>query len=507
MKLRCMVAVIAAVALHGIVEAQGRYREPVRLSKVFPNLEEIALPQTVDGIGWLGNYRLRRLDISYSDIESIAGMGKKITVLRARGLRIQAADLGLLPRKLQELDLRETVVYSSDKLLELPLPLGNLSLSRSARERLRFLPGQVKDLRLGEIDIAKAKDWPRGLTSLELLRPAGRTWEPRLPRSLSRLIIQHDGLDEWPEIPEHVQHIGIKRWIDSRRISLEAPELLESLIVEGPVRLKGWENLKRLTALKLRVGPGNMPPKLPETIRTLIIESLGQELGPFQWPPSLQTLQLRNFTVGSAVAVPGDLDGLDLGGSQEIAPVKLPTKLQTLSLEHWRTVDLKNVPRGIKALNLSRVKGLENLDEWPPELEVLVIEGADGRWLRNLPNTLKVLDIDDGTNLSTLSLPGNLRLLSARGSDLRAVPVNLGKLKVLDICGSKIGTIAEIPGTVKMLQVTEGQLSGRLRAPSVTHLELRAKANECRDVEVQLWKFPEAEDARRARVVQTMLEG
>jgi hypothetical protein len=477
-----VVAIAAAVSLQC-----ERQEDPLDLSR-FPALDKLTLPSTAKSTEWLEKSRITHLDVSGTLITSLSRVPPRLTYLRARNLLFGSLDLS--DTGIVTLDLLDTHIGGRTKL---PPLTQSLSAEGDVLKKLPTLPPNLRTLVIGR---ALLKDFtvPQGVQRLILIFPSASTWRTDLPETLTSLSIENDSLEAVPDLPASISRLSLARTSSlDEPLKIKAPARINALRLHGGAIVENWPDFAdALLDLDL------LATTYPEGLDQLRILSLSSPDGnkPLfirRWPSGLKQLSLANFSEGFAPTLPKSIQNLNLTRSDLVLLGDFAAEakaLESLNLEDWATVDLAQIPRSVKALNLSGVGKIINPSGLPPGLLELTCERCRHQdLLKSLPSTIERLDIDESRGITAIPNLPSLKSLSIRASDVREIaPETLAHLIELDFCGSSVDQLSGSPSHLKMLALTKEQLEPISRLPELEVLVVRERKDECSDDIYSAWR-------------------
>jgi hypothetical protein len=380
---------------------------------------------------------LKELDIRETGIEHLTGLPPHLEVLKLGNRKILR--LGNLPDSLQDLHLENTGIRD---LTGVPPRLRTLYVKGESLENLDGLPGTLQSLTLESTRVKSLKNLPSALQGLELIANRDlRFTVDELPPLLTRLEIDHEQI----YLDEHLNE-NEKTPVKGEKVSTKIEQL----------RYLSWFSDRRrspiraypgfLSSLTLRLSDGldsRDLQTLPRSLRALSLLNASLSL-PGNFPPELEVLDLTGYSKPDLESLRSlaSLRRLDLAYSSVEKVPELPATLDTLVLTGTKVADLRGLPSGLKTLVFGE-SDFGNLD------------GS------NLPRSLTRLDFSNSRSLQEISfLPKGLTYLNLSGTGIKSLPTLGDHLQDLDLSNTEIKNIdlRSLPRSLKVLTLSEGQI-------------------------------------------------
>jgi len=388
-------------------------------------------------------------------------------------------DLRLLPRKLTWLDANCNMITS---LRGAPPRLDHLELTFSSVASLRYLPASVTDLNIHGAKILKIDELHGvGLSTLDA-SGVQVTNLNLIPRSVTRLKLQHEGITNLEGLPRKLITLVL---LGTRVPSLKAlPNTIENLTLlqssgmaidvlppnlkyletnNYPVGLTVPETLV-LSTTRARVPEGvvNLELKksasigpLPKSLKSLKFHDEPSVLPLEKIPQTLERLKIIWPERIGFDLLPKHLVELDLGRSQWLSSLKGATIGQVTELDISSTgiANLEEVPNSVTTLHFQYCLA-KKLAKFPERLAKLYLGGCFNLTaIDKLPETLTDLHLEDTPIASLPKLPKSLLRLDISNTNIRGhLPTLPSKLDELVLDVGQVTTLEGLPRSVKKLR-------------------------------------------------------
>lgn len=379
---------------------------PYSILRLAPNVEVLALPQSVDSTRFLKDYsnlralslahnvrvpnigrlpmRLEVLDVSYSRISQISLAMRRLTALDITQSCIQDPDLS-------QSDIQYLAFDSAQFTNPAYLPKGLLGAFITFSSTYSHLASRCPD----RIDKEVFQfDWlPAGLTMLSTEGPL-LPRHGRLPQNLTSLSLYYSGYDFNPNQLPYIQSLTIycSNNLSCRNFQAQLPHLtgLTALVVEptDETMLRASDLPRRLSVLRVYRGSFTFSSTQPSTTRQVLA--------------SLEDLSLPPIVLNAA-------------GSQK-SPLRSTLESQLPLLEHL-TGSIQYLSVANPSLRDLR-SGVATLATNPSESATRTVglrlkDCHDSALKHHFPGFLRALAIEGCTDPQTFQLPLSLRYLNA----------------------------------------------------------------------------------------------
>jgi Leucine-rich repeat (LRR) protein len=453
---------------------------PAGMLAASKNVKKVRVGEGVRDLSWLPK-NIEALNVSQtSQIEMFTQMGSlRELILDYSSIPMQE-DLSRAPRGLRRLSMSGIPVRS---LRGSPPNLELLEILGSQLGDFRGLPQSLRDLRVhGASSDLRFTELPEGLLELTIAESLNLRSIEHLPSSLRALTLDGTNLKNLPELPVSLERLEVINNPDPKFIVRELPERLRSFSARG-VNLSSalaWPTSLRELELD-RVPSGDLP--AVEHLKLILSAYDNDAVASLRIPASVRDLALSSQTSLVNVNLPEHLRRLALDWvGDEFIEFRLPDDLKSLEVRNLAKVELLGkLPQNLE--DLLMFGDFTEVGELPRHLRSLRLSSRALRRLPDLPDTLEQLDISECVSLEALTLPKTLKVLRMGG-----VPLGVQNwppaLSSLVIVNTPIDRIMKWPETLRRLHFGEGQLRELRRAPG-SLVEISVSS------EIDPWKFPE----------------
>jgi outer membrane protein YopM len=407
----------------------------------------------------LAEQRLRELAAAGTKIRSLKGLPSTLHVLDVSYTDIDS--LASVPQDLRTLDIRQTRI---EHLVGFPPYLETLKIGNRKIFRLGNLPGSLRELHLVNTGVRDLTGVPPHLRTLYV---KGKSLESLdgLPGTLQSLTLDGTSVKSLKNLPPALQTLEL---IANRDLQFQAddlPPLLTRLVIDHEQRSPDVSSLKYLTWFSdRRQNPNLSFPKFLSSL-TLRLSEVPDSTELRGLPRSLRALGLLNASLSFHGNLPQELEVLDLTGysKPEVESLRKLSGLRRLELGYSSVSKLPELPASLQALVLTRTK-ITNLRDLPRGLKTLIFCESDLKHLdgKDLPASLAQLDLCNSRSLQEVSsLPRGLTYLNLGGTGISRLPQLVEPLQELDVSNTKIKNLDlhRLPKSLTTLTLNEGQIN------------------------------------------------